>query len=81
MRRCTHVCTDTARGEGADRSGMRREELVLTLAWCSLRRYPRVMAEEGLRVVRQWLEASSQLEEGERESAEGCAWGPGRPAC
>ncbi|XP_004847033.1 protein ABHD16A isoform X1 [Heterocephalus glaber] len=26
-------------------------------------RYPRVMAEEGLRVVRQWLEASSQLEE------------------
>jgi hypothetical protein len=24
------------------------------------------MAEEGLRVVRQWLEASSQLEEGER---------------
>uniref|UniRef100_A0A8D0QII0 Phosphatidylserine lipase ABHD16A n=1 Tax=Sus scrofa TaxID=9823 RepID=A0A8D0QII0_PIG len=40
-----------------------REELVLTLAWCSLRRYPRVMAEEGLRVVRQWLEASSQLEE------------------
>ncbi|EHB16065.1 Protein BAT5 [Heterocephalus glaber] len=28
-----------------------------------LRRYPRVMAEEGLRVVRQWLEASSQLEE------------------
>nr|XP_044632201.1 phosphatidylserine lipase ABHD16A isoform X2 [Equus asinus] len=26
-------------------------------------RYPRVMADEGLRVVRQWLEASSQLEE------------------
>ncbi|KAM5287278.1 phosphatidylserine lipase ABHD16A isoform 2-T2 [Hipposideros larvatus] len=26
-------------------------------------RYPRVMAEEGLRVVKQWLEASSQLEE------------------
>ncbi|XP_011888359.1 PREDICTED: abhydrolase domain-containing protein 16A isoform X2 [Cercocebus atys] len=26
-------------------------------------RYPRVMAEEGLQVVRQWLEASSQLEE------------------
>lgn len=28
-------------------------------------RYPHVMAEEGLQVVRQWLEASSQLEEGE----------------
>ncbi|XP_060045449.1 phosphatidylserine lipase ABHD16A isoform X2 [Erinaceus europaeus] len=26
-------------------------------------RYPRVMAEEGLQVVKQWLEASSQLEE------------------
>ncbi|XP_045148684.1 phosphatidylserine lipase ABHD16A isoform X2 [Echinops telfairi] len=26
-------------------------------------RYPRVMSEEGLRVVRQWLEAASQLEE------------------
>uniref|UniRef100_A0A8C5URK2 Phosphatidylserine lipase ABHD16A n=1 Tax=Microcebus murinus TaxID=30608 RepID=A0A8C5URK2_MICMU len=26
-------------------------------------RYPRVMAEEGLRVVKQWLEATSQLEE------------------
>lgn len=39
-------------------------------------RYPRVMAEEGLRVVRQWLEASSQLEEGEG------SWrlGPARPA-
>uniref|UniRef100_F7BM46 Phosphatidylserine lipase ABHD16A n=1 Tax=Equus caballus TaxID=9796 RepID=F7BM46_HORSE len=32
-------------------------------------RYPRVMADEGLRVVRQWLEASSQLEEGEMGSA------------
>lgn len=35
------------------------------------------MAEEGLRVVRQWLEASSQLEEGEKGSGEafGCgAW-------
>lgn len=29
-----------------------------------LPRYPRVMVEEGLRAVRQWLEASSQLEEG-----------------
>lgn len=28
-----------------------------------LPRYPRVMVEEGLRAVRQWLEASSQLEE------------------
>lgn len=36
------------------------------------------MAEEGLRVVRQWLEASSQLEEGERGSAEGFGWGPGK---
>lgn len=28
-------------------------------------RYPRVMVEEGLQAVKQWLEASTQLEEGE----------------
>ncbi|XP_027459632.1 phosphatidylserine lipase ABHD16A isoform X4 [Zalophus californianus] len=41
-------------------------------------RYPRVMAEEGLRVVRQWLEASSQLEEGARGCPEACGWGRGK---
>lgn len=37
-------------------------------------RYPQVMAEEGLQVVRQWLEASSPLEEGEG-LWEGSGWG------
>lgn len=37
-----------------------------------------MMAEEGLRVVRQWLEASSELEEGERGSGQAFGWGPGK---
>lgn len=44
-------------------------------------RYPRVMAEEGLQVVRQWLEASSQLEEGEKGSSEAWGGGPARSGC
>lgn len=41
-----------------------------------LPRYPRVMVEEGLRAVRQWLEASTQLEEG--EVSRGWWAGPGK---
>lgn len=29
-----------------------------------LRRYPKIMTDEGIRVVRQWLGATNQLEEG-----------------
>lgn len=36
------------------------------------------MAEEGLRVVRQWLEASSQLEEGEGGPLKPLGGGPGK---
>lgn len=38
------------------------------------------MAEEGLQVVRQWLEASSQLEEGKRGSGE-APDGAGKARC
>lgn len=52
----------------------------LTPIWRRLCRYPHVMAEEGLQVVRQWLEASSQLEEGEKGSGEALG-GAGKARC
>lgn len=76
MGRHTSVLTPS---RGKDEVGARVETGSILSCPVFFPRYPRVMVEEGLRAVRQWLEASSQLEEG--EVSRGWRAGAGRRVC